>query len=341
MSVRNDGFDDDAEHEFQQDIRPNLGSNVIVLSDTTDYGEMSNDTRSDHYSEEDDHEEEEEQEQQDEERDDSELQDDMASESEFEEQERQDEERYDSELQDDRASESEFDGGSSEEDVQDPQPVPSLRLKRRRTPSPYLPASQQTLMPRGTLAKKRARSHLSENARQLSSDDDSMVSEYEGSRSILRPQTRPLTRSTRSSQAVPLNPASASMSAPLSRRSQRLHHVASKRDITGDTSNDSSVYEQDDKQEHDAELEDTVERGCIRESDASNRSSDDENQIIDDNNGNYLSYSDEEYDEEEEEEGANGESDEDVTTNFYKEQLDSHVGAPLPLTEPDELAFWV
>lgn len=310
----NDGFNDYTVDD-DQDTGPKLDSDVIVLSDTTDYGGISNDTRSDHYSEKDD-----------------------GVEEQAEEEE-EEEERYDSGLEQyDRASESEFCGGSSEEEVQDSQPVLSLRSKRRRTPSPFSPPSQLTRTTRGSLAKRRTQSYLVENATQISSEDDSMVSEYEGSRSVSRSRTRPHTRSARISPVGPFNLGSVSKSAPLSRRSQRLRHVTSERGNTGNTSDDTSVDEQDDKQEHDTSgIEDTVDNENASESGASDRFAEEENQILDEHYNDYHSYSEEEiYDGEDD-----GESDEDVTANFYKEQLASHVGAPLPLTEPDELAFWI
>ncbi|KAF9961762.1 hypothetical protein BGZ72_002001 [Mortierella alpina] len=307
----NDGFDEYTEDD-DQDAGLQPSSDVIVLSDTTDYGEISNDTRSDHHSEEDD--------------------DDDGEEE---------EERYDSEIQQyDRTSESEFAEESNEEDDRDVRPVALLRSKRRRTPSPFSPPSQQTSRTRGSLAKKRARSYVAENAVQLSSDDDSMVSEYEDSRSISRSQPRPRTRSTRSTLPAPFNFESVSNSAPLSRRSQRLHDVASKRDDTGSTSDDDNADEQDDNLEHASSgIEDTSGHEDINGSDASDRFADENNQTLDEHYSDYHSYSEENDDGEED--ARHGESDEDVTINFYKEQLDSHVGAPLPLTEPDELAFWI
>ncbi|KAF9571055.1 hypothetical protein EC968_001039 [Mortierella alpina] len=302
-----DSFNECTEDE-DQDAGSRLTSDVIVLSDTTDYGEISNDTRSDHQSEEDDDGDDEE------------------------------EERYDPEHG--MASESEFDGASSEEDDLDSQPMPPLPSKRRRTPSPFSPPLPKTAVTREPLAKKRAQRYPFENAMRFSSDDDSMVSEYEDSRAIVLSQPRPCTRSTRSSPGRSLNSGSVSKSAPPSRRSQRLHRAISRRDNTGDAS-DASVDQQDDhQQEVFSGLEETAEDEHGSESEASDKFPEKENQTLDEHYREHDGFSEVEFDDEEED-SSHGESDEDVTTNFYKEQLNSHVGAPLPLTEPDELAFWI
>ncbi|KAF9938318.1 hypothetical protein BGZ67_000283 [Mortierella alpina] len=309
-----DGLDDHTENE-DQDNGPRPAADVIVLSDTTDYGEMSNDTRSDHPSEEDDDEEE-------------------------EEEEEEEERHYSGMQQHGMASESEFGGISSEEDDLDPQPVRALRSKRRRTPSPFSPSPQKTRVTRSPFAKKRAQSYLVENVMPMSSGDDSMVSEYEDSRAITRSQLRSRTRSTRSSNAGSLKSGSVSKSAPLSRRSQRLHCVASKRDDTDDAS-DVSVDEHDDPQEQvSSGFEETMENEDVIESDASDRFAKEKHQTLDEQYSNYHSYSEDGFNDGEED-ARHGESDEDVTITVYKEQLDSLVGPPLPLTEPDELAFWI
>ncbi|CAO3565733.1 unnamed protein product [Mortierella alpina] len=319
LDSHRNGVDEDTEEE-DQDVAPQPSPDVIVLSDTTDYGEISNDAQSDNPSEIDYHD----------------MDDDDDDDEEYKE-------GSDSGVpRQSEASRSEFDAGSSEEDGHDPQPVLPLRSKRRRTPSPFSPPPQQTARTRMPIAKKRAQGYLAENAMQLSSDNDSVVSEYEESRVISRLQPRPRARSTRSCEAKFLNPGMLRQAAVPARRSQRLHHVASMRDDTGDTSEDTSVDEQDDRHEPDTTGSENIsENAYVSESNTSDRFTEEvENQPLDEHYSAYLSHSEVElYDEEDD--ASYGESDEDVTVHYYKEELDSHVGAPLPLTEPDELAFWI
>ncbi|KAG0216415.1 hypothetical protein BGX28_002885 [Mortierella sp. GBA30] len=208
---------------------------------------------------------------------------------------------------------------SNDDGFQERQSKPALRSKRRRTASPVSLAYQR-LKAEVSPRKRRVQNYALEGSEQFSSDD-STVSEYKA----LRSKSNSWSAGSRSRNYIRHRKrlrSGSTLFRAKSRQGKRKHQ-----DDDDDYLDDSDTYISHDRWSEQDEL--TCGSGEFGEQSSEATESD------------GFAAEDDQDDDQDDDEHEHDEYDGDITINIHKEQLDIRVGAPLPLTEPDELAFWI